>query len=414
MKKAIIIVVILAGLAYGGFRGYQSWQSQQRTTKLSKLPKSAKVESRDISFSVSAAGDIGPADQVSVRPEVNGKISVLPVDIGDQVKKGDLLCQLDDQDIQIERSSRVIEIEGARLQLEKARRSYERSQKLMADSLLAKEIFDDAKTEFELAANTLERADKSLKLIDDRISKTKIVAPFDCTVLTRPVSIGQAVSGSAGFNSGTEIMTVANLNDMIITAHISQADVTRLHPQQEVDIELDSVPGLRMRGVVERVAPQATIKNNLKGFSARVAIKDIDPRVRPGMTANLSIPIDLAEGVLAVPLGAVFSDRTERYVFVKKGESFERRPVKLGISDFNFAEITEGLEDGDVVALEQPEGASDAKFGGRGQGERRTGMDRSKAGAPGQSAGQGQRPGDTNRTGGGASPGSTTPRRPTL
>jgi len=111
-----------------------------------------------------------------------------------------------------------------------------------------REVYEDSKTEYDLATNSLERAQSALRLVDDHISKTKILAPFDCTVLTRPVSLGQTVSGAAGFNSGTEVMTIANLNDMIINAHINQADVTRLTTGETVDIQVESVPGLKMKG----------------------------------------------------------------------------------------------------------------------------------------------------------------------
>src|SRR6185436_16612625 len=178
------------------------------------------------------AGDIGPADQVSVRPEVNGRIAELPLDIGDKVPKDALLCRLDDKDLQIERSSRLAEIDGAKFQLQKANRNFDRSKHLFDKKLISMEVFEDTRTEFDLASNGLQRAESALRLVDDRLSKTKILAPFDCTVLTRPVSLGQTVSGSAGFNSGTEIMTIANLSAMIVTAHINQADVTRMKTGQ--------------------------------------------------------------------------------------------------------------------------------------------------------------------------------------
>src|SRR4029077_4468645 len=107
--------------------------------------------------------------------------------------------------------------------------------------------------EFDLAANGLEKAQKALRIVEDQLSKTRIAAPFDCTVLTRPVSIGQAVSGSGGFNSGTEVMTIANLKDMIVAAHVNQADVTRLKQGQSVEVQIESVPGLHMEGVVDRI-----------------------------------------------------------------------------------------------------------------------------------------------------------------
>ena len=318
------------------------------------------MESRDIHFAINAAGEIGPADQVSVRPEVNGRILELPVDIGDKVRTGDLLFQLDDRDLQIEKESQQKEIERAKLGIEQAERNYLRSQALYDEFLISKELFEDTRTEYELSKNTLGRAEKTMELVEDRLRKTRIVAPFDCTVLTRPVSVGQAVSGSGGFNSGTEVLSIANLTDMIINAHINQADVARLAAKQEVDVQVEAVAGLKMIGKVERIAPQATIKNNIKGFAVRILLQNVDARVRPGMTANIQIPVAAADDVVAVPLAAVFTERdpgtqqTERFVYVVKNARFERRPVQIGVSDYFFAEVQKGLAPGEVVSLEQP------------------------------------------------------------
>lgn len=360
MRFFVSLLVVLA-LAGGG---YFVWSKVPRTVDApgADRPKTAVAEARNIEFAISAAGDIGPADQVSVRPEVNGRIAELPVDIGDKVKKGELLCSLDDRDLRIERLQRQAEIDGAKVQLIKAQRNFNRSKELYEDELVSKEIYEDTRTEFELASNTLARANASLELLEDRLSKTRILAPFDCTVLTRPVSIGQAVSGSAGFNSGTEIMTIANLNDMIISAHVNQADVIRLSAEQEVEVQVESVPGLKLRGKVERIAPQAVLKNGLRGFTARIQITDLDPRIRPGMTAILTIPVASAENVLAVPLGAIYSDRGERFVFVKQADEFVPRRVVIGITDYSHAEVQEGLAEGDIVALEQVADDSIAKL----------------------------------------------------
>src|SRR5204862_2274185 len=179
-------------------------------------------------------------------------------------------------------------------------------------------------------------------------------APFYCTILTMPVSIGQAVSGSGGFNSGTEVLTIADLNSMIINAQVNQADVPRLKADEVVEVTVEAVPGLRVTGTVERIAPQATIKNNIKGFAARIVLKNVDPRVRPGMTANIKIPVASADNVTAVPLAAVFTEKEadssqmERFVYVQQGDSFEKRNVKVGVSDFFFAEIQGRLSAGDI------------------------------------------------------------------
>lgn len=352
--KIFLTAILVLALAVGGYFFWQRLEQKQNEAAQQSDLATAVVEARDIRFAVSAAGDIGPADQVSVRPEINGKIDELPVDIGDKVKKDDLLCRLDDKELVTERDTRLAEIDGARLQLEKAERSFKRNKQLFTDNLISEEIYEDSRTDYLLASNALERGQKALRTLDERLTKTKILAPFDCTVLTRPVSLGQTVSGAAGFNSGTEIMTIANLNEMIVNAHINQADVTRLKTGQQVEIQVESVAGLRMAGVVERIAPQAVIKNNIKGFAARIQIQNIDPRIRPGMTAILNIPVASVDGVLAVPLSAVFIEKNERYVYVRKGAAYERRPVLIGISDISYAEVQQGLVEGEVVALELP------------------------------------------------------------
>jgi HlyD family secretion protein len=359
MKKWIILAVCIAA---GGL-AFQKWRVQEpdpATLRLANRPTTAVAETRNIKLSVNAAGDIGPAEQVSVRPEVNGKIHLLPVDIGDQVKAGELLFTLDDRDLQTEKESQEKSIERARLELEQAKRSFERAERLHHDKLISEELFEDTRTQYKLSRNALERAEKAMELIEYRLSKTRIVAPFDCTILTRPVSAGQAVSGSGGFNSGTEVLTIANLSEMVINAHINQADVARLQADQLVRALVEAVPGLTVTGKVERIAPQATIRNNIKGFAMRILLQDVDKRIRPGMTANIEIPVASAENVLTVPLAAVFTEQNaetlqmERFVYVRNGGALERRPVRIGISDFFFAEVQQGLSPGDVVMLELP------------------------------------------------------------
>jgi len=359
MKNWLILIGVLACAGAGVWFLYNKRGAENGTPKVSR-PTSAVAESRDIRFAINAAGEIGPADQVSVRPEVNGRILELPVDIGDPVRKGQLLFQLDDRDLQIEKESQQKSIERAKLQVEQAERNYLRSQSLFDAKLISKELFEDTRTAYELAKNALGQAEKTLELVQDRLSKTRIMAPFDCTVLTRPVSVGQAVSGSGGFNSGTEVLTIANLNEMIINAHINQADVARLKVSQEVTIQVEAVPGLKTAGRVERVAPQATIKNNIKGFAVRILLTNVDSRVRPGMTASIQIPVASADNVVAVPLAAVFTERdpetqrTERFVYVIKGAEFERRPVQIGVSDYFYSEIQKGVSAGEKVSLEMP------------------------------------------------------------
>ena len=156
-------------------------------------------------------------------------------------------------------------------------------------------------------------------------------------------------------------MTIANLKTQVISAHVNQADVAHMNNGQTVDIEVEAVPGLKFKGVVERIAPQATLKNNLKGFDVQILLRDVDLRARPGMTANIAIPLISAENVLAVPLSAVFTEQGERYAYVKIPVGFEARPIQIGVSDYQYAEVLGGLAPGDMVSLVRPANAGDFK-----------------------------------------------------
>lgn len=361
MKKLLSLVVVVVLVAGGWYYLRSRPSATGEAGGGATGPSVASVIQTNIEFSVNAAGEISPAEQVSVRPEINGRIEILPVDLGDSVDKGALLFKLDDKELRNQYDSSRVSVERARLELDKSQRDFERAQDLLDDKLISQELFDNTQTSFELARNALERAQKELAILEERLTRTEVRAPFDCTVLTRPVSVGQAVSGSGGFNSGTEVLTIADLDNLVINAHVNQADVPRLKVGQTVEVAVEAVAGLSVTGIVERIAPQATFKNNLKGFAARVLLKSPDRRVRPGMTANVKIPVDSAANVVAVPVVAVFTEKNEttgkreRFVYVKQGEHYERRLVTLGVSDNFFAEIQAGLRAGEVVALQMPD-----------------------------------------------------------
>src|SRR6266567_4534826 len=149
--KLFLSSMLVLTLGGGGYFFWKHRPVAEAASQKVERPTTAIVETRDIHFAVTAAGDIGPADQVSVRPEINGKLSQLPVDLGDTVKKGELLCVLDDQELVAEREQRLAEIDGAKLQLEKASRTFHRNQQLFGNHLISKEVFDDSRTERDLA-----------------------------------------------------------------------------------------------------------------------------------------------------------------------------------------------------------------------------------------------------------------------
>jgi len=169
------------------------------------------------------------------------------VDIGDRVKKDSVLFTLDDQDLQTERFTKLMRDRSGEIAVGESETGLRALQTaLRADKT---HFSRNCSRTHEHSLNwpaTPSTGRKGAPTARHQLTKTKILAPFDCTVLTRPVSVGQAVSGSGGFNSGTKWLTIANLNEMVINAHINQADVTRLKIGQQVEVQVEAVAGLKV------------------------------------------------------------------------------------------------------------------------------------------------------------------------
>ena len=258
-------------------------------------------------------------------------------------------------------------------------------------ALVVDEVMDAVEDLSTRIGNTIQMSDEAKKEAREDLASERIPRYLD--------QLQARLKAAGGEYFAEKRLTIADLNEMVVNAHINQADITRLKVGQKVDIHVESVPGLKLDGVLDRIAPQTTIKNNIKGYAARIVLEARDSRVLPGMTANLSIPLPSAENALAVPLAAVFTEQGERFVYVKKAGRFERRPVAIGVYDYDHAEVLSGLDAGEVVALEQPPDEVLAKLA-KSPSKNGQGGGSARAGAGTQAAVAGSLPG----TGGSTNP----------
>ncbi len=360
MKKAASIALLLVigvGLWYFIFRGNSKKSHPSRGSFI--LPTTATVERRTILQTVLVSGDIAPAVSVEVKAEISGRIKRIAKTIGDAVKKNDLLVELDDRDLLTEKASAQTDIEGTRFSLEKSKRLYERSQKLFDRKLISLETFENTKTDYDVAQNNFEKAGSRMRTVLDKLEKTRIPAPMDGTILTLPVVEGQVVIGAGSVNSGTLLMNMADLTHMVIYSHVNQVDIAQIKSHQKVDFRVDSIREKKMPAVVSLISPIATSKNNIKGFAVTLDVKEIDPRLRPGMTADVTFPILEVENTLALPLNAIFTDENDNKIVYRPSkdpnEEPEKVPVVLGVVTYDYAEIKSGLKQGDLVLLVKPE-----------------------------------------------------------
>ncbi len=352
--KRIISILLLVLAAAGGWYGY-THRTTHGEAEVFAEKFLARAEKRDIASSVEVSGDVTPAFQLDVKPEVGGKLKVLHVEPGDTVKEGDVLVEIDDTDLLSEKDSALTEIEGAKLEMEKTGKNYERAKELYEQKLISREVYDNLSSEYALGENSLLKTQRKLQLVEDRLRKTKVLAPMDGTVLTAPVIEGQVVIAAASVNSGTTLMTIANLSKLLVETHINQVDVARIEANQTVKLHVESLKDAEMDAKISFIAPVATIKNSVKGFQVQALIEKPNARLRPGMTVNISIPIASATDVVSVPISAVFrAEGNKKVIYVRNGETTERREVKIGVTSTDFVQVINGVSDGEEILLVEP------------------------------------------------------------
>jgi len=347
-----LLLVAVGGLWFG-------WQYliSQSNSGQSDLPEDliAKVGRRTIENRLLLTGEVAPAFSVEVKSEISGKVGAVHVRTGQVVKRGDPLITIDDTDLLTEKSAALTEIDGTKLEVDKRRGNYERAAALFEEKLISKEVYANLEADLLIAKNNMVKADAKLQAVEDKLSKTRILAPANGTVLNINVSEGQVVVGATSVNAGNVLMNFADLSRLIIQTHINQMDISKINTGDGLLIQMPGANSEPLPATVEFVAPVATVRNNIKGFAVEAAIATPDERLRPGMSVSMELPLGRSEQAVSVPIAAVFNGNDgERFVYVRQGGQPKKRLVTVGVANFSFAEITEGLEEGEEILLVQP------------------------------------------------------------
>jgi HlyD family secretion protein len=367
-----------------------------RKPKLIAPEKIVTSEKGDIARSVVARGKIEPLSKVEVKSKANGIIKALMVDVGNMVTEGQILAELDKEDLEAQvreaKATRDGEeanllaaiaaeaktrIEAANPDLEFARRDYERAQGLFKEKIASEQQLDDASRAYEVAKNRQQLLDATVqtagaqvvqararvaaaKAALDRAEETlryaTIRAPIAGIVLSRPTEVGDAVSSILNLGSAaTLIMTLGDMSSVYIKGEVDEADIGKAACGQHVRTKVESFPGDSFEGLVKRIDPMGKEQNNVTTFEVRVTISNPDGKLRVNMTANAEIVLEEHKQVLLVPEAALVYDKDKKasvqLLDSTSKTGWRKIAIKTGISNGQRTEVLEGVKEGAKLVL---------------------------------------------------------------
>ncbi|MBD3367316.1 MAG: efflux RND transporter periplasmic adaptor subunit [Candidatus Eisenbacteria bacterium] len=329
----------------------------------------AEASIGDVAVTLSEVGEIQPERIVLVKSKVSGKVRELFVEEGQDIAKGALLARIEPDMAQARTVANLKTSYGrARVTMERARQDYERDLELHSADLisdeqlqLSKDEYDIAMIEYRSALEQMELAEEdgvSMDLDGESAEFLDVVAPASGTIVSVDIEEGEIVtSGAVSYTAGTTLMTIADLSIMQIKAGVNEVDIGKIRNGQNVAIDVDAYPNITFEGAIGHIAPAARNEDGVKIFDVEIDITDNDPRLKPGMTANIEIQGDHSESVVTVPIEAVFRKNGGYvcYVFEDDADEPAEREVEVGVSNIERAEVVSGISEGETVALYDPE-----------------------------------------------------------
>jgi HlyD family secretion protein len=393
-RRWIVSGVISVLLLVGAFFALNAALRPDNQIDASKL---SSVERGDIARSVVATGKIQPKAKVEVKSKASGIVKQILVDYGTFVRQGQILMELDKEELQARLREAQANLQAAQAATESAEASHarnqveaegpdlpflktsmERARNLHQEGLMSKSLVEDAEKAYQLALNKQMIALRNVKVTFAEISRAKaqvaqaqaaldraqedlrystIVSPMDGLVLSRNVEVGDAVSSILVLGSqATLVMSLGDVSDVYVLGKVDEADIGRVYFGQPARIVIESFKEKKFEGKVTKISPLGVEKDNVTTFEVRVSIHNPGGELRANMTANAEIILEEKHNVLIVPENAVIYDKNRNSSLElpdpKATNGRRKVAVKLGISNGVRTELMGGLQEGQKVILQ--------------------------------------------------------------
>lgn len=355
-KKALVIAAVaaIAALAVWLLSGGKKEEKITFDT--------AAVAPANIMNSITATGTIEPVTSVTVGTQVSGIVSKLFVDYNSVVKKGQVIAELDKTNLMSQLNTAKTQLATAQSQLNYQTANYKRYKTLFEKGLVAADDFDNAKLSYTQAKEQVVSAKEEVQRAQTNLGYATITSPIDGVVLSKSVEEGQTVAASF---STPELFTIAqDLTNMQVVADVDEADIGDVKEGERVTFTVDAYPDDTFEGEVKQVRQEATTTNNVVTYEVVISAPNADLKLKPGLTANVTIYTAERKGVLSVPSKAlrfipqketvgkmkiVDAANAKNKVWTIEGNSIVAHKVNIGMTDGTNTQIVGGIAEGTKV-----------------------------------------------------------------
>lgn len=373
MKKSVKITLIALAVVAAALA---AWFLCRPKPPVPPMYESVAVRRGSLQNSVTATGTVEPVTQVEVGTQVSGIVSHLYADYNSVVKKGQLIAELDKTNLLNDLASKRSNLAVSKTEYEYQQKNYTRTKTLYDKQLVSESDYETAYYNYNKAKNNYDIAKIQLATSETNLGYATIYSPIDGVVLSRAVEEGQTVN--AGMNTPTLFNIAADLTDMRVIADVDEADIGDVRDGQRVSFTVDAYPAVVFKGTVRQVRQEATTTSNVVTYEVVISAPNPDLKLKPGMTANVTIYTLERDGVLLVPAKAlkftpaptdsVVDCTAEHKLWTMENGAVRAHAVEIGAAAGSLLEITDGVEEGAFVltgtATEQPAVIDGAARGG--------------------------------------------------
>jgi len=305
-----------------------------------------------------ATGSVVPRKEIDIKPKISGIIEKLYVEPGDIIKKGDLIAKVRVIPNMINLNEAESRLKRAKITLKETELDYNRKKKLYEQKVIAEADFQVVELKFQNAQSDYKTAEDNLQIIKEGVTKdageitnTLVRSTIDGMVLQVPIEEGNSIIESNNFNDGTTIATVANMNEMIFKGKIDESEVGKLKLQMPLIMHIGAIENKEFHAILEYISPKGVAENGAIQFEIKAAMQLNDSIfIRAGYSANADIVLARKDSVLAIPESVISFENGKTFVEIEKGEqNFEKKEIKVGLSDGINIEIVSGLTAEDKI-----------------------------------------------------------------